>query len=184
LGNACYLSVHNLLSSHLLPKNLKMKIYETIILHVVLYRCEMWSLTLREARTLKVFENRVLKREYLDLKGRKWWETGEDYIIRSFLSCTFHQILLQQSSKEDEMGGACSVHGRDEKHVQILVRKPEWKRPHIKLMHRWKDNIRINLLETGWESVNWIGSGQGPMAGSWEHTNEPLGSTKGKKFLD
>ena len=44
LGNACYYSVQNLLSSRLLPKNLKIKIHRTIILPVVLYRCETWSL--------------------------------------------------------------------------------------------------------------------------------------------
>ena len=61
-GNACYHSVQNLLSSRLLPKNLKIKIYRTIILLVVLYGCETWSLTLREERKLSVFENRVLRK--------------------------------------------------------------------------------------------------------------------------
>jgi hypothetical protein len=54
--------VQNLLSFSLLSKNLKIKIYRTIILSVVLYGCETWSLTLREERRLKVFENRVLRR--------------------------------------------------------------------------------------------------------------------------
>jgi hypothetical protein len=47
-GNTCYHSVHNLLSSHLLSKNLNIRIYKTIILPVVLSGCETWSLTLRE----------------------------------------------------------------------------------------------------------------------------------------
>ena len=47
LRNACYYSVQNLLSSSFLSKNLKIKIYRTIILPVVLYGCETWSLTLR-----------------------------------------------------------------------------------------------------------------------------------------
>ena len=50
------------MSSSLLSKNLKVKICRTIILPVVLYRCETWSLTLREERKLKVFENKVLRR--------------------------------------------------------------------------------------------------------------------------
>jgi len=54
--------VQNLLSSSLLSKNLKIKIHRTIILPVVLYGCETWSLTLREKRRLNVFENRVLRR--------------------------------------------------------------------------------------------------------------------------
>jgi hypothetical protein len=64
LGSACYYSVQNLLSSRLLSKNLKIKIYRTIILTVVLYGCEVWSLTLREERRLKVSENRVLRRVF------------------------------------------------------------------------------------------------------------------------
>jgi len=62
VGNACYYSVQNLLSSSLLSKKLKIKIHRTIILPVVLYGCETWSLTLREERRLRVFENRVLRR--------------------------------------------------------------------------------------------------------------------------
>ena len=54
--------MQNLLSSSLLSKNLKIKIYRSIILSVVLYGCETWSLTVREERTLSLFENRVLRR--------------------------------------------------------------------------------------------------------------------------
>jgi len=61
-GNACYHSVQNLLSSRWLSKNLKMKIYRTVILSVVLYGCETWSLTLREERKLRLFGNVVLRR--------------------------------------------------------------------------------------------------------------------------
>ena len=58
LGNACCYSVQNLLPSRLLSKNIKIKVYRTIILPFVLYGCETWSLTLREERRLRVFENR------------------------------------------------------------------------------------------------------------------------------
>jgi hypothetical protein len=50
------------LSSRLLSRNVKVKIYKTTILSVVLYGCETWSLTLREEHRLRVFENRVLRR--------------------------------------------------------------------------------------------------------------------------
>jgi hypothetical protein len=59
-GNACYHSVQNLLSSCLISKNLKIKIYKTVILPVVLYGCETWSLTMGEEHRLRVFENKVL----------------------------------------------------------------------------------------------------------------------------
>jgi hypothetical protein len=61
-GNACYHSVQNLLSSRLLSKYVKVRLYKTIILPVVLYGCETWSLTVREEHKLRVFENRVLRR--------------------------------------------------------------------------------------------------------------------------
>ena len=54
--------MQNLLSSILLSKNLKVKIYRTVIWHVVLYGCETWSLNLREERRVRIFENRVLRR--------------------------------------------------------------------------------------------------------------------------
>jgi sorting nexin-29 len=60
--NACYHSVQSLLSSRLLSKNLKMRIHKTIILPVILYGCETWSLTLREEHRLRVFENNMLRR--------------------------------------------------------------------------------------------------------------------------
>jgi hypothetical protein len=61
-GNSCYHLVQSLLSIRLLSGNLKVKINKTIILPVVLYGCETWSLTLREEHRLRVFENRVLRR--------------------------------------------------------------------------------------------------------------------------
>ena len=74
-GNACYHSVQSLLSSRLLSKNLKIKIYRTIILPFVLCGCETWSLTLREKRRPRVFENRVLGRIFgpkRDEVRREW----------------------------------------------------------------------------------------------------------------
>jgi hypothetical protein len=61
LGSACYHSMQHLVSYSLLSKNTKIKIYRTIILPVVLYGCQTWSLTLREEHRLRVFENRVLR---------------------------------------------------------------------------------------------------------------------------
>jgi len=61
-GNVCYHSVQNVLSSSSLSKNLKMKLYRTIILPFVSYGCETWSLILREERKLGLFEKRVLRK--------------------------------------------------------------------------------------------------------------------------
>ena len=70
VGNACYYSVQNLLSFSLLSKNIKIKIYRTILVLVVLYGYGTWSLILREERRLRVFDNTVLSR----LFGPKWNE--------------------------------------------------------------------------------------------------------------
>ena len=68
-GNSCYYSVYTLLSSRLLSKNLKIKIYKTIILPVVLNAFETWSLTLREECRLRVFDNRILRRIIGEWRG-------------------------------------------------------------------------------------------------------------------
>ena len=75
-GSACCHSVQNVLSSRLLCKHLKLKIYRTIILPIVLYGCATWSLTLREEWKLRVFENKVLRRIF----GRRRDEVTGDWI--------------------------------------------------------------------------------------------------------
>jgi hypothetical protein len=62
---SCYHSVKNPLSSSLLSENIKIKIYIPVILTVVMYGCETWSLILREERRLRVFENRVLGKLFI-----------------------------------------------------------------------------------------------------------------------
>jgi hypothetical protein len=93
--NACYCSVQILLSSCLPSRNLKVKIYKTIILPAVLYGCETWSLTLREEHRLRVFENRVLRR----LFGPKRDEVTGEWRRGSFIICSHHQILLGRSNE-------------------------------------------------------------------------------------
>ena len=54
--------MRNLLYSSLLDKNIKIKIYRTVILPFVLYGCETWSLALKEEHRLTVFKNRIVRR--------------------------------------------------------------------------------------------------------------------------
>jgi hypothetical protein len=61
-GNACHHSVQKLLSCRLFSKNIKITIYKTIVLSVVLYECETWFLALREGYRLRLFKNRVLRK--------------------------------------------------------------------------------------------------------------------------
>ncbi|KAJ4438181.1 hypothetical protein ANN_14120, partial [Periplaneta americana] len=88
MGNACYYSVEKLLSSSLLSKNLKVRIYKTVILPVLLYGCETWTLTLREEHRLRVFENKVLRKIF----GAKQDEiTGE---WRKLHNAELHALIL------------------------------------------------------------------------------------------
>ena len=62
--HACYYSVQNVLSSSLLSNNLKIKVYRSKILLVVLYVCDAWSLILREEKKLRLLENMELRRVF------------------------------------------------------------------------------------------------------------------------
>ena len=69
-GSASYHSVQNLLYSRLLSKNLKIKICRIIILPVVLYGCETWTLALREERKVRMFQNMVLRRLFGHMRDK------------------------------------------------------------------------------------------------------------------
>jgi len=101
-GNACYHSVQNLLFSSMLPKNLKIKIFRTIISPVVLYGCETWSLTLTEEHILRVFKNRVLGKIF----GLKRDEVTKEW--RKLHNEKLHQLLFGLSDEKEGNGKAIS----------------------------------------------------------------------------
>jgi hypothetical protein len=93
-GNACCYSVQNLLSSRLILKKLKIKIYTTVILPAVLYGCENWSVTLREEHRLRVSEKRVLrifkpKRE----EDRSWRKFHNDELHSLYCSPNIVRVI-------------------------------------------------------------------------------------------
>jgi hypothetical protein len=67
-GNVYYHSVHNVSFYHLLFRNIKIKIYRTIMLLVILYGCETWPFTLTDEHRLRVIEKRVLRK----ISGPEW----------------------------------------------------------------------------------------------------------------
>jgi len=80
----------------LLSKNLKIKIYGTIILPVSLYGCETWSLTLREECRLRLFENRVLKRIFGPMRDevtREWRKLHNEELNDMFSSPNVVQVI-------------------------------------------------------------------------------------------
>jgi hypothetical protein len=85
-------------SSRLLSKNIKIRIYKTIILPLVLYGCETWSLTLREEHRLRVFEDRVLRRIF-EPKGDEvtgdWRELHNEELHNLYSSPNIIRMISQ-----------------------------------------------------------------------------------------
>jgi hypothetical protein len=90
-GISCYHWVQNVSSFPLLPRNVKFKIYKTIILPVVLCGCEKWSPPLREEHWLRVFENKVLWKVFWPERNEVTGDC-ENCMTRSFINCTLLQI--------------------------------------------------------------------------------------------
>ena len=92
------LQIWQLDSSSFLSKKLKIRIYRTIIFPVFLYGCETWSLTLREERRLRVFENRVLRRVF-GPKRDEVTGNGENYIMKSLSLSSLPNIVRVVKSR-------------------------------------------------------------------------------------
>jgi len=107
----CISLQRRLITSRLLSKNLKIKIYRNIILPVVLHGCETWSLTLREERRLRVFENRVLRRVFgpkRDEVTREWRKLHNEELNDQY---SLPSIVRVVKSRRKEMGRACGAYG-------------------------------------------------------------------------
>ena len=128
-GNACNHSVQNLLSYRLLSRKLKIKIYRTITLPVVLYGCEAWSLTLREEKNLKVFENMVLRRIFgprRDEVTGEWRRLHEDELSDLYSS---PNIVRVRKSRRMRLAGNVARMGEERGAYTVFVGKPDGKRP-------------------------------------------------------
>jgi hypothetical protein len=159
-GNACYNSIQNLLSSRLLSKNLKIRVYKTIIVPVVLYGCETWSLTLRKEHRLKVFENRVLRRIFgpkRDEVTGEWRKLHDEELRDLYSSPSIIRII---KSRRMRWAGYVARMGEKRNAYRLLVGKPEGKRQIGRPRCRWVDNIKMDLGEVGWGDVDWIGLAQ------------------------
>jgi hypothetical protein len=91
----------------------------------------------------------------LDLRGRKWQEAEEDCIMRSFMTCTLHQILFHYhiirviKSRNMRWTGHVARMAEMKNPYKVLVRKPEYKKPYGRRRFRWVDNIRMDFIEVG-----------------------------------
>jgi hypothetical protein len=105
------------LSSSLLSKNVKIKIYRTIILPVVLYGCESWSLTLREECRLRVFENRVLRRIFGPKRDEVTWEWRRLHNKEFYGLYSSPNIIRVIKSRRLRWAGHVACMGREEVHT-------------------------------------------------------------------
>jgi hypothetical protein len=143
--------VQNILSSSFfLSKNIKIKVYRTIIFPVVLCGCETWSLTFRE---LRMFENRVLRRMY-GPKRDEVTGSGENYTLRSLMISTPHPQWFV--SRRTRWTGHVARQGERRSVYRVLVGKPEGKRPLGRPRLIWEDNIKMDLQEVGCGVIDWI----------------------------
>jgi hypothetical protein len=122
-----------------LSKNIKIRIHKTIILPVVPYGCETWSLTLREENRLRVL--RILRPKRDEVTGG--WRKLHNEELHNFYSSP--SIIRTIKSRRMTMGTECSMNGEKSNTHRILVGKPEGKRQLRRQRRRWVDDVKIDL---------------------------------------
>jgi hypothetical protein len=143
----------------LLSKNRKIKTYRNIILPVVLYGCQTWSLTLREEHRLKVFENRVLSKIFGSKRDKvtaEWRRLHNEKLKDLYSSPNIIRVI---KSRRMRWAAHVARMGEGKGAYRILVARPEGRRPLGRPRRRWEDNIKMDLQEVGW-SMDWIDMAQ------------------------
>jgi hypothetical protein len=144
----------------LLSNNTKIKIYRTIMLPVVVYGCETWSLTLREEHRLRVFENRVLRRIFgpkRDGVTGEWRRLRKEELNDLYSSPNIIRVIksrrMRRASHVERMSEGRGAY-------RVLVGRPEGRRPLGRPRPRWENNIKMDLQEVGWGGMDWIDMAQ------------------------
>jgi hypothetical protein len=132
------------------------KICGTIILPIVLYGCETWSLILREERRLRVFESRVLRNIFVPKKEEvtgEWRKLHHEELSDLYSLPNIVRVVksrrMRSAGYVARMGEGKGVHG-------VLMGKPEGKRPLGRPTLRWEDNIKLDLQEVGGGCGDWM----------------------------
>jgi hypothetical protein len=136
--------------------NLKIEIYRIIILPFVLYGCETWSLTLRDERRLRVFENRVLRRIFgpkMDKVTGEWRKLYNEERNDLYFLPNIVRVIKSRGMRWTGRV-ACVEERRDV--YRVLVGKPEGKIPLGRPRLSWEDNIKMDLQEVECGGMDWI----------------------------
>ena len=126
----------------------------------MLYGCETWSLTLREERKLRVFENMVLRRIIGPRRvevTREWRRLHNEELNDLYSS---PNIVREITSSRMRWAGHEARMGEDRGVYRVLEGKPEGRRPLVRPRRRWVDNIMMDLQEMGCGYMGWIGLAQ------------------------
>ena len=146
----------SLLSSSLLSKNIKVKIYRTIILPVVLYGCETWSLIFREEHRQRVFENRVLKRIFLPKRDKmtgEWRKLHKPELNDLYCSPIVVQVIKLRRMR---LAGHVARMGRAEKYTGFLWGNRK-ERDHLEDLGI-DGRIKLRWIFKKWDVRAWTGS--------------------------
>jgi len=125
-------------------------------LPVVLYGCETWSLTLREERRLRVFENRVLRKIFEPKRNEvtgEWRKLHNEELNNLYSSPNTVRVI---KSRRMRWAGHVARMGEGRSVYRVLVGKPEERRPLGRPRRRWEDNIRMDLRELECGCVDWM----------------------------
>ncbi|KAJ4430106.1 hypothetical protein ANN_22316 [Periplaneta americana] len=127
-----------------------------VILPVVLYGCETWTLTLREEHRLRVFENKVLRKIFgakrVEVTGE--WRKLHNAELHALYSSP--DIIRNIKSRRLRWAGHVARMGESRNAYRVLVGRPEGKRPLGRPRGRWEDNIKMDLREVGYDDRDWI----------------------------
>ncbi|KAJ4439340.1 hypothetical protein ANN_07462 [Periplaneta americana] len=141
-------------------QNLKVRIYKKVILPVLLYGCETWTLTLREEHRLRVFENKVLRKIFgakLDEVTGEWRKLHNTELHALYSS---PDIIRNIKFRRLRWAGHVARMGESRNAYRLLVGKPEGKIPLGRPKRRWEDNIKMDLREVGYDDRDWLNLAQ------------------------
>ena len=146
---------------------------------------ETWSLTLRDERKLRAFENMVLRRIFgprRDEVTGEWRISHNEELNDLYSSPNIVRVI---KSRRMRWAGHVARMGEERGVYRVLVGKPEGRRPLGRPRRRWVDNIRMDLQEVGCVYRDWFGLAQDrEVADACECGNEPSGSVKCGEFPD